>query len=327
MAFKALVTGSGGFIGSHLVEHLVQNGFDVLCMLRYNSRNSVGNLNFLTHESRREIKIIRGDLKDPDFCSKAVKDITHIFHLGALIAIPYSYINPIDFFQTNILGTSNLLQAALREGEVERFIHLSTSEVYGTAIYRPIDEKHPIQSQSPYAASKISADSIVNAYFRSYDLPITIVRPFNTYGPRQSERAVIPAILSQLIKKNELEIGSLVPRRDFLYIKDTITGIVSCSMTKNTIGETLNLGTGQSISIGVLLDKICLLIDKKPKVIRDLKRIRPDTSEVFHLEANIEKVKLLTGWKPVYPLEQGLQETVTWYKENPEYLKGSEFTL
>jgi NAD dependent epimerase/dehydratase len=316
MAKKVLVTGAAGFIGSHLVEFLLEKGYDVRAMIRYSSQTHVGNLHFLGADKLRQIELVKGDLKDPEFCNTAVKDCEYIFHLGALIAIPYSYINPTDFVQTNIEGTVNMLNAARRSDCLSRFIHTSTSEVYGTAVYTPIDERHPLQPQSPYSASKIGADNMVKSYMNSFDLPITIIRPFNTFGPRQSARAVIPTIISQLVKNNEVKLGSLEPKRDFLFVKDTVAGFHDVGTHPNTKGETLNLGTGYTITIGDLYAKICGIMGRQATLLQDTSRIRPEKSEVMHLEASTEHSKALTGWAPNYGIDRGLEITVDWIRQN-----------
>lgn len=312
---KVLVTGAAGFIGSHLVEHLANSGFKVKAMVRYNSRSTVGNLEFLDKKLLNKIEIIRGDVKDPEFCSNAVQDCKYIFHLAALIGIPYSYVNPYDYVQVNVNGTMNLLNAA-RRNNVKRFVHTSTSEVYGTALYTPIDEKHPLQAQSPYSASKIAADKLVESYYLSFNLPITIIRPFNNFGPRQSARAVIPTIVSQLYKYDEVKIGSLEPKRDFLFVKDCVEGFLEVGLHKNTMGETINLGTGKDFSIGEIYESCCKLMNKENKLIKDKTRIRPAKSEVMWLLANADKAKELTKWEPKYTFEEGLKETIEWIGKN-----------
>jgi NAD dependent epimerase/dehydratase len=310
MAKKVLVTGAGGFIGSHLVEHLVEQGFEVRAMVRYNSRSSIGNLEFLPADTLAQVEIIRGDLKDGDFCRQAVQGCSYVFHLGALIAIPFSYQNPLDYVQTNVVGTANLLNAARHSDRLERFIHTSTSEVYGTALYTPIDEKHPLQPQSPYSASKIGADNLVLSYYLSFDFPATIIRPFNTFGPRQSARAVIPTIISQLLSGQDIKLGSLEPKRDFLFVKDTARGFLHVGTHDRTLGQVMNLGTGVDVSIGQTLDLCAKLIGVEPRLHIDTQRIRPKNSEVMHLLCNAQKSFELTDWRPQFTLEQGLQQAI-----------------
>lgn len=313
-----LVTGASGFIGSHLVEYLLDKGIDVRAMTRYTSYPHLGNLRFLSKEKQEKIEWVRGDLKDPEFCQKAVAGCQYIFHLGALISIPYSYQNPTDVVQTNILGTTHLLNAARKEMSLKRFIHTSTSEVYGTAQTLPISEGHPLHPQSPYAASKVGADAVVNAYALSYDLPVTTIRPFNTYGPRQSTRAVIPTIISQLLEGEELKLGNLLPQRDFLYVKDTVRGFWEVGTHENANGETFNLGAGTAISIGDLYILLAKMMGRNPQIIQDQARLRPAQSEVMHLLASAQKAKDLTGWKAEVSLEDGLQATIDWMRSHHE---------
>lgn len=326
MQRQILVTGAGGFIGSHLIEHLVARGFKVRAMIRYSSRTTLGNLDFLSKDVIKEVEIIKGDLKDPEFCYSAVKNCNFIFHLGALIGIPYSYVNPNDYVQTNIVGTVNMLNAARREGNLERFIHTSTSEVYGTALYTPIDEKHAMQPQSPYSASKISADKMVESYYNTFDTPITIIRPFNTFGPRQSARAVIPTIISQLFSTENIQLGSLDPKRDFLFVKDTAEGFYTVGTHTNTIGQTVNIGTGKEITIGETYKMICNIMGKSPVLNTDYNRIRPEKSEVLHLLADVSKAQLLTGWRPKYEFKDALKQTIEWMGDNLNLFKPEVYT-
>jgi NAD dependent epimerase/dehydratase len=315
MKHKILVTGAAGFIGSHLVEYLLGEGHEVRAMVRYDSRGSRGNLEYLPAALSSGLEIITGDLKDPDFCHRAVEGCTYVFHLGALIAIPYSYVNPMDYIQTNVVGTANLLNAARKSTTLERFVHTSTSEVYGTARFSPITELHPLQPQSPYSASKIGADNFALSYFLSFDMPITVIRPFNTFGPRQSARAVIPAIISQLVAGKEVKLGSLEPKRDFLYVKDTARGFWHVGTHAATKGEVVNLGTGRTITIGQLYEIICEMTGSHPTITTDSDRIRPGKSEVFHLECDATKAKSLTGWAPSFTLEEGLGETIAFIRD------------
>ena len=313
-----LITGADGFIGSHLTEMLAKHGNRVKVLSYYNSFNYWGwleNINCLN-----EIDVLTGDVRDPHFCKKITKDTEIIFHLAALIAIPYSYISPHSYVDTNIKGTLNICQAALENG-CERVIHTSTSEVYGTARYVPIDEKHPLQPQSPYSASKISADAMAMSFYNVFDLPLIIARPFNTYGPRQSARAVIPTIITQIAGgKNEIKIGDVAPTRDFTYVLDTCQGLIALSENENAIGETVNIGSNHEISIKDTLSLIKTLMNSNVKFIREEQRIRPKRSEVFRLWCDNTKLKTLTGFEPQYSLEQGLKETIKWFAD-PENLK------
>lgn len=311
---KVLVTGAAGFIGSHLTEYLLEEGFDVRAMVRYDSRSSIGNLEFLPKNLREGLEIVRGDIKDPDFCRRAVKDCAYIFHLGALIAIPFSYTNPTDYIQTNVVGTANMLNAARDSASLERFIQTSTSEVYGSALYTPIDEKHPLQPQSPYSASKIGSDNFALSYFLAFEMPVTVIRPFNTFGPRQSARAVIPTIISQLLANSEIKLGSLEPKRDFLFVKDTARGFLHVGTHEKSLGQVLNLGTGKDVSIGQLLELCIQLTGATPNLQIDDARIRPKNSEVMHLLCNASRSMELTGWQPKYSLEEGLLQVIDFIK-------------
>ncbi len=305
---KVLVTGAGGFIGSHLAEHLVEIGADVAAFIRYNSRNYWGWLE--ESEYLKDIKVITGDIRDYDGVKKAMKGVDIVFHLAALIGIPYSYESPLAYIKTNIEGTYNILEASLELG-IERIIHTSTSEIYGTAQYVPIDESHPINPQSPYAASKASADLLALSFNRSFNLPVSIVRPFNTYGPRQSARAVIPSIIIQILNGNrKIKLGSLYPTRDFTYVKDTVEGFIRIADTEKTIGEIVNIGSNFEISIEKLVGLISSLMNKKVEIEVEKERLRPVKSEVERLWADTRKIKELTGWNPKYSLEEGLQETI-----------------
>ena len=312
---KVLVTGAGGFIGSHLVERLVELGAQVKAFVRYNSRNDWGLIENLPVHIRNELEVVAGDLKDFGAVRDAVKDTEIVFHLGALIAIPYSYINPGDVVQTNVIGSLNILNASKEYG-VEKVIHTSTSEVYGTAQYVPIDEKHPLQAQSPYAASKIGADKLAESFHLSYDLPVTIIRPFNTYGPRQSARAVIPTIIMQALSKDEVRLGAMHPTRDFTYIEDTVEGFIKIAESPKSVGEVINIGSGQEISIGDLADKIVSLIDRDVEVLFDATRIRPEKSEVNRLLADNSKARELLQWEPKISLDEGLRKTIEWISEH-----------
>lgn len=324
---KILVTGAGGFIGSHLTEELVRRGEDVRAFVRYNSRDTKGFLDELPEEIRNQIEVVPGDLKDSDGVTEAVKGCSIVFHLGALIAIPYSYVHPLDFVQTNVVGTANLLNACLRNSCLERIIHTSTSEVYGTAQYIPMDEKHPLQAQSPYAASKIAADKLAESYHLSYDLPIATLRPFNTFGPRQSLRAVIPTIISQALKDLRIQLGNIRPRRDFLYVKDTVHGFLSLGQCDQAIGRVVSIGTGRDIAIKELAEKILGLMGKQSLLEVEDRRIRPEKSEVMRLLSNTSLAHELFGWTPRYVLEDGLKETIDWYRENLSRFKVGSYPL
>lgn len=313
-----LVTGADGFIGSHLTEALVKEGAKVKALSYYNSFNLWGWLEDV--DCMDKIEVLTGDVRDSHYCKKITNGVDLIFHLAALIAIPYSYIAPDSFVDTNIKGTLNICQAAL-ENTCQRVIHCSTSEVYGTAKYVPIDEKHPLQPQSPYSATKIAADAIAMSFYHAFNLPLTIARPFNTYGPRQSARAVIPTIITQLLSgKKEIKLGSLHPTRDLVFVKDTVKGFIEIAESDKTIGETINIATQTEISIGDLAKKIINMLSSKAKIKKDTIRIRPGKSEVERLLGSNEKINKLTDWKLQYTLDQGLRETIEWFK-NKDNLK------
>ena len=312
---KVLVTGAEGFIGSHLVERLVDEGARVTAFILYNSFNSWGWIDTFDSEKKERIEMFSGDVRDPDGVRKAAEGIDVIFHLAALVSIPFSYHSPDCFVDTNVKGTLNVLQAA-RALNVEKVLVTSTSEVYGTASYVPIDEAHPLQGQSPYSASKIGADKIAESFWRSFDLPVSIVRPFNTYGPRQSARAVIPNIVTQLLSgKKEIRLGDLSPTRDFLFVKDTVEAFTAIAKCDDAIGETVNIATGSEVSIKDLADTLIELIDPSANVVQEEERFRPKKSEVRRLLGSNEKIRSLTGWKPRYTLKQGLTETIRWFKK------------
>ncbi len=326
---KILVTGADGFIGSHLVESLVDIGADVKAFCYYNSFNTWGWLDSFSKEKIDKIEIFTGDIRDPNGVYEAMKDIDIVFHLAALIAIPFSYHSPDSYVDTNIKGTLNVVQAAKRL-KTKRILVTSTSEVYGTAQYIPIDEKHPRQPQSPYSASKIGADCIAESFFRSFDLPITIVRPFNTFGPRQSARAIIPTIISQLASgMKEIKLGSLTPTRDFLYVKDTVNGFIEIAKSQKTIGEDVNIATNSEISIEKLANTLIKLINPEAKIITDENRIRPEKSEVNRLYGCNKKITTLTEWKQKYSFEQGIKETIEWFsdKENLKHYKPGIYNI
>lgn len=318
---KVLITGADGFIGSHLVEKMLEENYEVKAFVYYNSFNSWGWLDTFPKEILKNIEIFSGDVRDPCAVKNAVKDVDAIMHLAALIAIPYSYYAPDTYVDTNIKGTLNILNAAREIGN-KRVLVTSTSEVYGTAQYVPIDEKHPFQGQSPYSATKIGADRIAESFYRSFELPVTIVRPFNTFGPRQSARAVIPTIIMQLLSgRNEIKLGDLSPTRDFNYVKDTVSGFFEILKSDKTIGEEINIATNREVSIGDLAKELIKQINTNAKIIQDKKRLRPKNSEVERLLGANDKIKSLTEWRPHYSFEKGLKETIDWMKENIERYK------
>ncbi len=313
---KVLVTGSEGFIGSHLVERLVNEGAKVKAFVLYNSFNDWGWLESLPKDILSNIEIVTGNISEAYNVKKAAENIDVIFHLAALIAIPYSYHSPESYVSTNVSGTLNILQAA-RECGVKKVVHTSTSETYGTAIYTPIDEKHPLQGQSPYSASKIGADMMAESFYRSFELPVAICRPFNTYGPRQSARAVIPTIISQLASgSKKLKLGSLSPVRDLTYVSDTVDGFIKIAMSDNSIGQVLNLGTGSGVTIGDLAKKIMNIMDLDVEIVTDEQRLRPEKSEVKNLISDNSKAKSLVGWTPQVSIDEGLNRTVSFVREN-----------
>ncbi len=316
---KVLVTGADGFIGSHLVEQLIEDGHKVKAFVFYNSFNSWGWLDTLPKELLSQIEIFAGDIRDPNGVRTAVKGVDVIYHLAALIAIPYSYHSPDSYVDTNVKGTLNVLQAA-RDCNVQRVLVTSTSEVYGTALYVPIDEKHPKQGQSPYSASKIGADAMADSFYRSFNLPVTIVRPFNTFGPRQSARAVIPTIITQLLAgKTDIKLGALHPTRDLLFVKDTAKGFVKIAKSDKTIGQEINIATQQEISIQDLAQSLINIINTNAKIISDDVRFRPEKSEVERLLGAADKIKSLTNWQPKHTLKEGLVQTIDWFSK-PENL-------
>ena len=311
---KVLVTGAGGFIGSHLVQHLMELGVEVRSFIRYTSHGSIGNLRYVPHH--QETEIFYGDLKDPFAVQRALKDMDYVFHLAALISIPYSYVNPREYFENNVKSILNILQATEEMG-TEFIVHTSTSEVYGTAQYIPIDEKHPLTSQSPYSASKIAADKVVDSFYLSFDSPVAILRPFNNYGPRQSSRAVIPTIINQLLSGQDLRLGDITTSRDFLYVKDTVRGFSLMIEKRNvTQGKTINIGTGNDMTIEDVAKLLLAKINPKKTILLDSKKLRPQKSEVRRLCADITLAKKILDWKPFFSFEQGLEETIAWMKEN-----------
>ena len=321
MGKTILVTGSEGFIGSHLTEELVKQGYKVKAFVLYNSFNTWGWLDNLPKEAMENVEVFTGDVRDPNGVKEAMKGCDAVMHLAALIAIPFSYHSPDTYVDTNIKGTLNVLQAA-RDLNIDRVLVTSTSEVYGTAQYVPIDEHHPYQGQSPYSATKIGADRLAESFYRSFDLPVSIVRPFNTYGPRQSARAVIPTIITQLLAgKTEIKLGSLTPTRDFNFVKDTANGFIKIYESSNTIGEEINIATQHEISIGQLAEALIRQINPEAKIVCDDERLRPEKSEVNRLLGSNEKILRLTDWKPQYTFEQGLAETIEFFKHNLDKYK------
>lgn len=321
---KVLVTGAAGFIGSHLVERLAADGCRVRCFVRYTSRNDRGWLADLPDEVQKSLEIVAGDLKDSDAVRGAVRDCDAVFHLGALIGIPYSYIHPHNYVDTNIVGTTNVLSAC-RDFGVERLVHVSTSEVYGSAQYVPIDENHPKVGQSPYSASKIAADMLAESFYRSFELPVTIIRPFNTFGPRQSLRAVIPTIVTQLLKEGKVRLGATSPTRDLTFVSDTVAGMIRGAEADEAVGRTINLGTGREIAIGELAEKLADIIGVELDLQRDSERLRPAESEVARLQADNSLARELLGWQPEISLEQGLERTVDWFRKRLTSYRSEEY--
>lgn len=324
---KILVTGADGFIGSHLTEELVRQGYPVKAFVYYNSFNTWGWLDTLDRNILDNVEVFTGDIRDPNGIREAMKGCTSVFHLAALIAIPFSYHSPDAYVDTNIKGTLNVLQAA-RDLKMARVLITSTSEVYGTAQYVPIDEKHPYQGQSPYSATKIGADRLAESFYRSFDLPVTIVRPFNTYGPRQSARAVIPTIITQLLSgKTEIKLGSLTPTRDFNYVKDTANGFIEIYKSDKTIGEEINIATQREISIGELAGELIRQINPQAVISCDEQRIRPEKSEVNRLLGANRKILELTDWTPQYSFEQGVKETIEFLRKNMSRYKPDIYNI
>ncbi len=316
---KILVTGAGGFIGSHLTELLVSKGFDVKAFVHYNSSNKWGWLD--SSNVKNDVEVITGDIRDMDSVFAAMQGCDSVFHLAALIGIPYSYVSPQAYIKTNIDGTYNILQSARQLG-VEKIMVTSTSETYGTAQYVPIDESHPMVGQSPYSATKIGADQLAISYYKSFDLPVKIVRPFNTFGPRQSARAIIPTVISQILSgKTELNLGNLTPTRDLTFVKDTANGFLQIALAEGLFGEITNIGMSEEITIGDLVKLIARLIGTEVEIRSDEQRIRPDKSEVERLFCNNSKILANTQWTPAYTLESGLAETIEWIKNNLSYFK------
>jgi NAD dependent epimerase/dehydratase len=323
---RVLVTGAGGFIGSHLTERLVNLGARVRALVRYNSRNDWGLLEGLPGAVKRRLEVIASDLTDPFATLSFPDDCDVIFHLAALIAIPYSYTAPAQYLAANGVGTLNLLEAARRSG-VQKFVHTSTSEVYGTAQYLPIDEAHPLTGQSPYAASKIAADKMAESYHLAFGLPVVTLRPFNTFGPRQSARAVIPTIITQALTGDTIHLGHLEPRRDLTYIDDTVEGFLRGATAPQAVGEVINLGTGMSVSIGELAQKIITLAGGKKEIACEAQRERPQNSEVWHLESNNQRAREILGWRPKVSLEEGLRKTMDFIRDNLQTYKADIYNV
>ncbi|NUO38801.1 MAG: SDR family NAD(P)-dependent oxidoreductase [Gemmatimonadaceae bacterium] len=324
---RVLVTGADGFIGSHLTERLLAEGCSVRAFVCYNSFNSWGWLDSLPPAVLSDIDVFPGDIRDPNGVRQAMRDVDIVMHLAALIAIPFSYHSPDAYVDTNIKGTLNVLQAA-RDAECERVMVTSTSEVYGTARYVPIDEQHPYQGQSPYSASKIGADRLAESFHRSFATPVTIVRPFNTYGPRQSARAVIPTLITQLLSgQRELHLGALSPTRDFVFVEDTVAGFLAIARADATVGEEINIATEREISIGDLVEKLKRLTGADATVVTDEQRLRPDASEVFRLLGANGKIRRLTDWTPRVDLDQGLARTVEWFRANARSYKTGIYNI
>ena len=321
---NVLVTGAGGFIGSHLAERLVREGAKVTAMVHYNALGSNGWLD--SSSLKADMKIVAGDICDPGFMHTIIEGQNIVFHLAALIAIPYSYVAPESYVRTNVVGTLNVLQAARRCG-TERVLHTSTSEVYGTALYVPIDEKHPLQGQSPYSASKIGADKMVESFHLSFDIPCVTVRPFNTFGPRQSARAVIPTILSQILTRGEVKLGSLTPTRDLNFVDNTVDGYVEAGHNPAAIGQTISLGSGREISIGALAAMIAKIVGKEAEITIDDQRLRPSKSEVERLLADNTLAGELLGWSPKIDLETGLERTIEWFRRNTHLYQGDKYNI
>jgi len=324
---KVFVTGAGGFIGSHLVESLVPLCGQVAALVHYDSRPEWSNLEFLPEEILDSMIVVQGDITDPHFITHAIRGSDVVFHLAALIAIPYSYMAPEAFFRTNVLGTVHVLEAA-RDAEVSRVVTVSTSECYGTAQFIPVNEQHPLQAQSPYSASKIGADKVVESYHRAFELPAVIVRPFNTYGPRQSARAVVPTIISQALSDMpSIQLGLLTPVRDLTYVTDTVSGLIAAARAENVEGETINLGVGKGISIEELARRILTLVGSEKEILSEELRIRPKKSEVHQLVCDNTKARSLLDWEPMVSLNEGLRRTIEFVQAYPDFYKPGKFIL
>lgn len=323
---KAFVTGAGGFIASHLCEELVKLGANVTALVHYNSRNDWGNLEELAPEIKKSLNVVLGNIEDASFMREVIRGQEIVFHLAALIAIPYSYSAALSYVRTNVEGTLSVLEAC-RAANVKRMIHTSTSETYGSAVYTPIDERHPLQGQSPYSASKIGADMLAESYYRSFELPVSTVRPFNTYGPRQSARAFIPTAICQALTEETIRLGSLSPVRDLTFVKDTVRGFIAVAASEKCIGTVTNIGTGEGHSVGEVVNIILNLMSCKKRVVLDDQRIRPEKSEVLKLICNNAKAEELANWKPGYSLEQGLKETIEYISNHIDLYKTQQYTV
>jgi NAD dependent epimerase/dehydratase len=325
---RVLVTGAAGFIGSHLVEALIDEGCDVRALVHYDSLGQWGHLEALPHERREAIEVIQGDVRDPFATSSAVDGCAVVFHLAALIAIPYSYRAPQSYVATNVQGTVNVLEACRRH-RVQRLVHTSTSETYGTAEYTPIDERHPLQGQSPYSASKIAADKLAEAYHRSFDLPVTTLRPFNTYGPRQSARAIVPTIVSQALESNEIRLGSLTPVRDLTFVTDTAAAFVAAAKSDAAVGRVVNAGNGKGISIGDLATRLLRLLNREHshRIVADESRVRPASSEVLELICDATLAERLLGWRPRVSLNDGLRRVIEYVERNRDRYKATVYNV
>jgi NAD dependent epimerase/dehydratase len=323
---KFLVTGAGGFIGSHLVEALVKRGADVTAMIRYSSSAALGNLEFVEPEVRGNFRVVAGNIDDGDFVMHAMQGMDVVCHLAALIAIPYSYVAPRSYVRTNVEGTLNVVEAA-RRLSVERVVHTSTSEVYGTALTVPISENHPLQGQSPYSASKIGADKIAESYYRSFDTGVVTLRPFNTFGPRQSARAFLPTIISQALTRDTIKLGSLTPERDMTYVSDTVDGFIAAATTPGIAGDTINLGTGQTFTIGHFAERVLKLMGVDKSIEQDSSRLRPEKSEVLKLVSDNSLAAEVLKWSPQIDLDEGLRRTIEFVRENIDLYKPNNYTI
>lgn len=323
---KVLVTGAGGFVGSHLVEALIRADAKVKAFVHYNSRNDWGMLKDVDDKLLKEVEVMASDLRDADAVRKAAKGQDVVFHLGALIGIPYSYVNPRDVVDTNVGGTLNVLTAA-RDFGVKKITHTSSSEVYGTAQYVPMDENHPVNPQSPYAASKSAADLLALSFHRSYDLPVGVIRPFNVYGPRQSARAIIPSIITQALLKRRVNLGSIFPTRDLTFVTDSASGFIAFAECDKTVGEVVNLGSNEEVSISKLIELVSTCLNKKIKVIKEKKRVRPEKSEVERLFSDSRKAKALFGWNPKVDMEEGIRKTISWIEKNMDVYKEEIYNI
>ncbi|MGH2857772.1 MAG: SDR family NAD(P)-dependent oxidoreductase [Solirubrobacteraceae bacterium] len=323
---SVLVTGAGGFIGGHLVERLVADGARVSALVRYNSRNERGTLDWLERDIAAEVSVSLGELRDIESVARAVRGAEIVFHLGAQIAIPYSYVNPRDYFEVNVLGSLNVAQACLAEG-VQRIVHTSTSEVYGSAQMVPITESHPLEPQSPYAASKLAADKLMDSWQRSFELPVVVVRPFNTYGPRQSARAIIPTIISQALTTDTPRLGSLDPRRDLTFVADTAAAMVAAATAPEAVGRTIQLGTGDAVSIGQIVELVGELMGRELRPVLDEARVRPEHSEVQLLLSEPAQARAVLGWAPSVELRDGLERTIEWIRLNAGRFRADEYVI